>query len=51
MEREIAGEHPGAEVELSEEYTRRGRTEGILGGVTGLLVVVVIFLMVTKPGV
>jgi uncharacterized membrane protein len=51
VEREIAAAPPGEDVELSEEYMRRGRTEGILGGVTGLLIVVIIFLMVTKPGV
>jgi uncharacterized membrane protein len=35
---------------LSEEYQRASRTEGILGAVTGLLVVVAVYLMVTKPG-
>jgi len=35
---------------VSDEYRRQARTEGIVGGVTGLLVIVAIFLMVTKPG-
>jgi uncharacterized membrane protein len=34
---------------LSDEYQRRARTEGIIGAVAGLLVVVAVFLMVTKP--
>lgn len=36
--------------DLSEEYQRRARAEGIMGALTGLLVVIAIFLMVTKPG-
>jgi uncharacterized membrane protein len=35
--------------ELSDEYQRRARTEGIIGAVAGLLVVLAVFLMVTKP--
>ncbi len=38
------------EVTLSDEYQRRARVEGIMGGVSGLLIVVAIWLMVTKPG-
>jgi uncharacterized membrane protein len=38
------------EVVLSDEYERAARTEGIVGMVAGLLVVVAIYLMVTKPG-
>jgi uncharacterized membrane protein len=38
------------EVVLSEEYRRGARTEGIVGGIVGLLIVAAIFLMVTKPG-
>jgi hypothetical protein len=34
----------------SDEYMRQARTEGIVGAVTGLLVIAAIFLMVTKPG-
>jgi uncharacterized membrane protein len=49
VEREIAAAGEG-EVVLSEDYQRRARMEGILGGVAGLLVIVAIYLMVTKPG-
>jgi uncharacterized membrane protein len=49
VEGEIAAAGQG-EIVLSEEYQRRARTEGIAGAVTGLLVVVAIYLMVTKPG-
>lgn len=48
-ERDIAASGSG-EVVLSEEYRRRGRFEGIVGGFTGLLVVIAVYLMVTKPG-
>jgi hypothetical protein len=40
----------GGEIVLSDEYQRGARTEGILGGVAGVLVIVAIFLMVAKPG-
>ena len=40
----------GGEPELSEEYQRQARREGIAGGVAGFLVVLAIFLMVVKPG-
>ena len=36
--------------DLSEEYQRRSRATGIVGGLAGVLVIVAIFLMVTKPG-
>ena len=36
--------------DLSEEYQRRARAEGIMGAVTGLLIIIAIFLMVAKPG-
>jgi uncharacterized membrane protein len=49
VERDIAASGEG-EVKLSEEYMRRARREGIIGGLTGLLIVVAIYLMVTKPG-
>jgi uncharacterized membrane protein len=49
VERDIAAAGAG-EIELSAEYLRRSRIEGIVGAVTGLLIVVAIFLMVTKPG-
>jgi uncharacterized membrane protein len=40
----------GGPVVLSDEYQRRARTEGVVGMVAGLLTVVAIYLMVTKPG-
>jgi uncharacterized membrane protein len=43
-ERDLAG--AGA---LSDDYRRRARTEGIIGALAGLLVVLAVFLMVTKP--
>jgi len=46
-ELEAAGAGP---VALSEDYQRGARTEGIVGAITGLLLIVAIFLMVTKPG-
>jgi uncharacterized membrane protein len=49
VERDIAASGDG-EVKLSAEYMRRSRREGIVGGITGLLIVVAIYLMVTKPG-
>jgi uncharacterized membrane protein len=35
--------------EVSDDYRRQARTEGIIGAVAGLLIVVAVFLMVTKP--
>jgi uncharacterized membrane protein len=49
VEAEIAAAGDG-EVALSERYQRRARTEGALGGLAGLLIVVAIFFMVVKPG-
>ena len=49
VEREIAAAGDG-EVTLSEEYQRGARTEGMVGALTGLLLVVAIYLMVVKPG-
>jgi len=46
-ELEAAGDGP---VTLSDEYQRGARTEGLVGTVTGLLIVIAIFLMVTKLG-
>jgi uncharacterized membrane protein len=43
-------ESKGGEIVLSDEYASRSRREGIVGGIAGLLVVLAIFLMVTKPG-
>jgi uncharacterized membrane protein len=36
--------------ELSAEYQSRARREGIAGALTGVALIVIIFLMVTKPG-
>jgi uncharacterized membrane protein len=36
--------------DVSDDYQKQARTEGIVGGVAGLLVLIAIFLMVTKPG-
>jgi len=49
VEREIAAAGQG-EVVLSEEYQRRARIEGVVGAFAGVLVLVAIYLMVTKPG-
>jgi uncharacterized membrane protein len=49
-ERDIAASGDG-EVVLSDEYQRQARMEGIIGTVTGILLVVAVYLMVTKPGV
>jgi uncharacterized membrane protein len=46
---ELAGAGSG-EVVLSEEYQRRSRIEGLVGAITGLLLVAAIYLMVIKPG-
>jgi uncharacterized membrane protein len=49
VEREIDAAGGGG-VRLSEEYQGAARTEGILGAVAGVLIVIAIFLMVVKPG-
>ncbi|MDQ4071572.1 MAG: DUF2269 domain-containing protein [Actinomycetota bacterium] len=49
VERELAAAGEG-ESTLSEEYQRLARREGVAGGVAGVLIVVAIFLMVTKLG-
>jgi Predicted integral membrane protein (DUF2269) len=53
VEREIAAAGSG-EIklsDLSEEYQRKGRMQGIVGTITGLLLIVVVYMMVVKPGV
>jgi uncharacterized membrane protein len=50
VEGEIAAAGATGEVELSEEYQRRARMEGVVGAITGVLIVAATFLMVTKPG-
>ena len=49
VEREIAAAGDGP-VTLSDEYQKGARMEGIVGTITGVLLVVAIFLMVDKPG-
>ena len=49
VEKEIAAAGSG-EVQLSEDYLRASRGLGIAGPIAGLLLVVAVFLMVTKPG-
>ena len=49
VEKEIADAGSG-EVTLSGDYQRAARNEGIAGSITGILLVVAIFLMTTKPG-
>jgi uncharacterized membrane protein len=48
-ERDIAAAGDGP-VTMSEEYDRRARLEAIIGPITGLLLVIAVFLMTTKPG-
>jgi uncharacterized membrane protein len=40
----------GGDGELSAEYQSRAQREGIAGALTGVALIVIIFLMVTKPG-
>jgi uncharacterized membrane protein len=49
VERELAAAG-GGDAQLSDEYQRGVRNTGIAGVVTGLLVVLAVFLMVVKPG-
>ena len=48
-EAEIAAAGTG-QVVMSGEYQQRAKREGLLGTVAGVLVVIAVFLMVTKPG-
>jgi len=53
VEREIEAAGPG-ELRLSDlsgEYQRGARLEGIVGAITGILLIAVVYLMVIKPGV
>jgi uncharacterized membrane protein len=47
--RDIAAAGDG-EIVLSDEYQRGARTIGMVGALTGFLVIAAIFLMVAKPG-
>ena len=46
---EIAAAGAGP-VTLSEDFQRRSRNEGIVGTITGILVLLAVFFMITKPG-
>ena len=50
VERELAEAGDG-EVTLSQEYQRGAMRQGIVGSITGLLLVLAVLLMVDKPGV
>jgi uncharacterized membrane protein len=50
VRRELDATAPGAEVQLSDEYQRGARIQGMVGGLAGFLVLLAVFLMVTKPG-
>jgi hypothetical protein len=52
VEAEIAaaGDRELTLADLSDEYQRRGRIEGVVGTITGILLIVAVYLMVTKPG-
>jgi Predicted integral membrane protein (DUF2269) len=50
VEQELAAIPPGEEVVLSEEYQAGAKRQGMIGGLAGFLVLVAVFLMVTKPG-
>jgi len=49
VERELAAAGDG-EVTLSQDYQEAARREGIVGTITGILLVIVVYLMVAKPG-
>ena len=36
--------------DVSEDYRRQARTEGIVGAIAGLLILAAVFMMVVKPG-
>jgi hypothetical protein len=40
----------GGDVELSQDYMRQARREGTIGAIAGLLILLAVLLMVTKPG-
>ncbi len=48
VEREIAAAGDG-EVVLSADYQRQAQREGVVGTIAGVLIIVAVFLMVTKP--
>ncbi len=48
VSQELAAAGAG-EVQLSDAYLRRSRLTGIAGALTGVMLIVIIYLMVTKP--
>jgi uncharacterized membrane protein len=48
--RELSAPGAGEPPKLSEEYQRKAQREGGLGALAGFLVIVAVFLMITKPG-
>jgi uncharacterized membrane protein len=52
VQREIDDAGPGELTlsSLSPEYQRQGRMEGVVGTIVGVLLIVAVYLMVTKPG-
>jgi uncharacterized membrane protein len=50
VQREIDAAGDG-EIALSPEYRRQSMTQGVVGTIVGILLVVAIYLMVTKPGI
>ena len=53
VQREIdaAGDGEISLSDLSPEYRRQGTMEGVVGTIVGILLIVAVYLMVTKPGV
>jgi len=49
-QRELAAAPPDGQITMSDEYQRGARTQGMMGALAGVLVLLAIFLMVTKPG-
>jgi hypothetical protein len=47
---EAAGDRELTVADLSPQYQREGRREGIVGTITGVLLIVAVYFMVTKPG-
>jgi len=48
--RELSAAGPGENLKLSDEYQRLAQREGGVGALAGFLVILAVFLMVTKPG-
>jgi uncharacterized membrane protein len=48
---ELASAPADGEPELSDDYMKAAQREGMFGAATGLMLVVIIFMMVVKPGV